>query len=85
MLREAKERQMKMEMVILENLVPKNHLLRKIEKVINFSFIILRQILRVVEIPAPFQRKAVNGSQIFRCDFFGVLFCHWSNLESSFH
>ena len=37
MLREKKEKQIRMEMVILENLVPENHLLRKIEKVIDFS------------------------------------------------
>ena len=37
MLRGKKEKQIRMEMVILENPVPENHLLRKIEKVINFS------------------------------------------------
>ena len=39
MIRENKGKQMKMELVMVENLVPGNHLLRKIEKVIDFSFI----------------------------------------------
>lgn len=34
-----KSKQQKMEIVMLEELVPENHLLRKIDKVIDFSFI----------------------------------------------
>ena len=39
MLFENTNRQQKMETVIIENLVPENHLLRKIDKYIDFSFI----------------------------------------------
>ncbi len=39
MLRETKGQQLKYELVMIENLVPENHLLRKIDKVIDFSFI----------------------------------------------
>ena len=48
MLLENTNRQSKMETVMIENLVPENHLLRKIDKYIDFSFIneICRQIGR---------------------------------------
>ena len=39
MLRETKGQQLKYELVMIENLVPENHLLRKIDKVIDFGFI----------------------------------------------
>lgn len=71
MLRETKEKQMKMEMVILENLVPENHLLRKIEKVIDFSFI--------NEICKPYYcedngRPAIEPEILFRMLFIGYLY-----------
>ena len=71
MLRETKEKQMKMEMVILENLVPENHLLRKIEKVIDFSFI--------NEICKPYYcedngRPAIEPEILFRMLFVGYLY-----------
>lgn len=71
MLREAKEKQMKMEMVILENLVPENHLLRKIEKVIDFSFI--------NRICKPYYsedngRPAIEPEILFRMLFIGYLY-----------
>ena len=71
MLRENKEKQMKMEMVILENLVPENHLLRKIEKVIDFSFI--------NEICKPYYcedngRPAIEPEILFRMLFIGYLY-----------
>lgn len=39
MLRETSGQQLKYELVMIDNLVPENHLLRKIDKVIDFSFI----------------------------------------------
>ena len=39
MLREQDNRQISMEFVSIEELVPKDHLLRKIDKVIDFGFI----------------------------------------------
>jgi hypothetical protein len=39
MLKKPLPQQTELEMVTLEGLVPKDHLLRKIEAVINFSFI----------------------------------------------
>ncbi len=39
MLVEKKEDQLEMELVMIDNLVPKNHLLRKIKEHIDFSFI----------------------------------------------
>lgn len=71
MLREKKEKQIKMEMVILENLVPENHLLRKIEKVIDFSFI--------NEICKPYYcedngRPAIEPEILFRMLFIGYLY-----------
>lgn len=71
MLREKKEKQIKMEMVILENLVPENHLLRKIENVIDFSFI--------NEICKPYYsedngRPAIGPEILFRMLFIGYLY-----------
>ena len=39
MLRERRERQQQMDLVILEQMIPENHLLRKIDQVVDFSFI----------------------------------------------
>ncbi len=39
MLRSRKEKQQGMEVVILEQMVPENHLLRKIDRSIDFSFV----------------------------------------------
>ena len=71
MLREKKEKQIKMEMVILENLVPEKHLLRKIENVIDFSFI--------NEICKPYYsedngRPAIEPEILFRMLFIGYLY-----------
>ena len=60
-----------METVILENLVPDNHLLRKIDKVIDFSFI--------NEICAPYYcqdngRPAIEPERLFRMLFIGYLY-----------
>ena len=71
MLREKKEKQIRMEIVILENLVPENHLLRKIENVIDFSFI--------NEICKPYYcedngRPAIEPEILFRMLFIGYLY-----------
>ena len=71
MLRETKEKQMKMEMVILENLVPENHLLRKIEKVIDFSFI--NEICKQYYCEAN-GRPAIEPEVLFRMLFIGYLY-----------
>ena len=39
MIVEGRNRQTKMEFVVIDNLVPENHLLRKIDEYIDFSFI----------------------------------------------
>ena len=39
MLKERRERQQKIDLVILEQFIPQNHLLRKIERAVDFSFI----------------------------------------------
>jgi len=62
---------MKMELVMVENLVPENHLLRKIDKVIDFSFI--------NEICKPYYcenngRPAIEPEILFRMLFIGYLY-----------
>ncbi len=71
MLRETKEKQIKMEMVILENLVPENHLLRKIEKVIDFSFI--NEICKQYYCEDN-GRPAIEPEVLFRMLFIGYLY-----------
>lgn len=71
MLIKSSEKQYKMEVVILENLVPENHLLRKIDKVIDFSFI--------NEICEPYYcsdngRPAIEPERLFRMLFIGYLY-----------
>ena len=39
MLRDRRERQQQMDLVILEQMIPEDHLLRKIDRVVDFSFI----------------------------------------------
>ena len=39
MLRQQREKQQQMEIVILEQLVPQDHFLRKVENAVDFSFI----------------------------------------------
>lgn len=41
MLRERREKQQKLDIVILEQLVPKDHLLRRIDEAVDFSFMFL--------------------------------------------
>jgi len=71
MLLENNKREQKMEFVIIENLVPKDHLLRKIDKYIDFSFI--------NEICRPFYcenngRPAIEPEIMFKMLFIGYLF-----------
>ena len=39
MLKDRKEKQQQMDIVILEQLIPEDHLLRKVERAVDFSFI----------------------------------------------
>lgn len=71
MLKKSIQKQYKMETVILETLVPEDHLLRKIDKVIDFSFI--------NEICAPYYcedngRPAIEPERLFRMLFIGYLY-----------
>lgn len=71
MLRSRKEKQQGMEVVILEQMVPENHLLRKIDRSIDFSFI--------NKLCAPLYsentgRPAVEPEVLFRMLFVGYLY-----------
>ena len=71
MLRETKGQQLKYELVMIENLVPENHLLRKNDKVIDFSFI--------NEICKPYYcadngRPAIEPETLFKMLFIGYLY-----------
>ncbi len=71
MLRSRKEKQQGMEVVILEQMVPENHLLRKIDRSIDFSFI--------NKLCAPLYsenvgRPAVDPEILFRMLFVGYLY-----------
>ena len=71
MLVTRKNRQMKMEMVMIEELVPQDHLLRKIDKYIDFSFI--------NEICRPYYcedngRPAIEPEIMFKMLFLGYLY-----------
>lgn len=73
MLRSRKEKQQGMEVVILEQMVPENHLLRKIDRSIDFSFI--------NKLCAPLYsenvgRPAVDPEILFRMLFVGYLYGH---------
>lgn len=71
MLRETNGQQLKYELVMIDNLVPENHLLRKIDKVIDFSFI--------NEICKPYYcvdngRPAIEPETLFKMLFIGYLY-----------
>ena len=71
MLRERREKQQRMDLVILEQLVPENHLLRKIDEAVDFSFI--------HELCAPLYsadngRPAIDPEVIFRMLIVGYLY-----------
>lgn len=68
---ERKSKQLRMEMVILEELVPQDHLLRKMDKAIDFSFI--------NKICKPYYsenngRPAIEPEVLFRMLFIGYLY-----------
>jgi len=71
MLRERREKQQKLDIVILEQLVPKDHLLRRIDEAVDFSFI--------HELCAPLYcvdngRPAIDPEVIFRMLIIGYLY-----------
>lgn len=71
MFNETRSQQLKYELVMIENLVPENHLLSKIEKVIDFSFI--------NEICRPYYcedngRPAIEPEVLFKMLFIGYLY-----------
>ena len=71
MLRERRERQQQMDLVILEQMIPENHLLRKIDQVVDFSFI--------HELCAPLYcsdngRPAIDPEILFRMLLVGYLY-----------
>lgn len=71
MLRERREKQQQMDLVILEQLVPENHLLRRIDATVDFSFI--------HELCAPLYcsdngRPAIDPEVIFRMLIVGYLY-----------
>ncbi len=78
MYRERGEKQIRMELVVMEDLVPKEHLLRKIDKAIDFSFI--------NKICKPYYcenngRPAVEPEVMFRMLFIGYLYGIWSEVR----
>ena len=71
MLKQSTSRQPKLELVYIENLVPEDHLLRKIDKYIDFSFI--------NEICKPYYcadngRPAIEPEIMFKMLFIGYLY-----------
>ena len=72
MLREkAKGRQMEYEFVMLEELVPEDHLLRKMEKAVDFSFI--HDLCKELYCPDN-GRPAIEPELLFRMLFLGYLY-----------
>ena len=72
MLREkAKGRQMEYEFVMLEELVPEDHLLRKVEKAVDFSFI--HDLCKDLYCPDN-GRPAIEPELLFRMLFLGYLY-----------
>lgn len=71
MLKERRDRQQQMDLVILEQLIPENHLLRKVERAVDFSFI--------HPLCAPLYcedngRPAIDPEILFRMLFVGYLY-----------
>lgn len=72
MLREQKkEKQMQLEVVMIEELVPQDHLLRKIDKAVDFSFI--HDMCRSLYSPN-IGRPAIEPELLFRMLFIGYLY-----------
>lgn len=66
-----REQQQAMELVILENMIPKDHLLRKIDRSIDFSFI--RRLCEPLYCPDN-GRPAIDPETLFRMLFVGYLY-----------
>jgi transposase len=71
MLKERRAKQQQMDLVILEQLIPEDHLLRKVERAVDFSFI--------YPLCAPLYcedngRPAINPEVLFRMLFIGYLY-----------
>ena len=71
MLKERRKKQGKMDLVILEQMIPSDHLLRKIDKAVDFSFI--------HELCAPLYcadngRPAIDPEILFRMLLIGYLY-----------
>ena len=69
MLRQQREKQQKMNLVIMEQLVPEDHLLRKVDRAVDFSFI--------YELCAPLYcadngRPAIDPEVLFRMLLVGL-------------
>ncbi len=71
MLKEKEVKQYQIEMVILDDLIPKDHLLRKISKVIDFSFI--REITKDLYCSHN-GRPALDPEVLFKILFIGYLY-----------
>ena len=71
MLTNSKEKQNKLEIVYIENLVPSNHILRKINKYIDFSFI--RDLTKDLYCPNN-GRPSIDPVVLFKMLFIGYLF-----------
>lgn len=71
MINENNSSQQKLEMVYIENLVPEDHILRKINKCIDFSFI--RKITEKLYCPDN-GRPAIDPIVLFKILFIGYLF-----------
>lgn len=71
MINEIKSKQQKLEMVYIENLVPQDHILRKIDKYIDFSFI--RELTKDLYCHDN-GRPAVDPVVLFKMLFIGYLF-----------
>ena len=71
MINEINSTQQKLEMVYIENLVPKDHILRKIDKYINFSFI--RELVKDLYCHDN-GRPGVDPIVLFKMLFIGYLF-----------
>ncbi|WP_040684110.1 transposase, partial [Thermobrachium celere] len=71
MINEIKSKQQKLEMVYIEDLVPQDHILRKIDKYIDFSFI--RELTKDLYCHDN-GRPAVDPVVLFKMLFIGYLF-----------
>ena len=71
MLREKRDKQQAMQVVILEQMVPENHLLRKIDRSVDFSFI--RKLCEPLYCPDN-GRPAIDPEVLFRMLFVGYLY-----------